>query len=328
MPIAPMHLPSKPTVVFLDHATIPEHISVPNLTFEHQWQQFDLTPADKVVERIKSADIVITNKVQLTADVLAQAPKLKMIAVAATGTNNVDVDYCREHGIVVTNVQGYGTRSVPEHVIAMMFALKRNLVGYHQDIAAGEWQKQKQFCFFTHPITDVAGSTLGIIGSGSLGQAVGVLAKAIGMHVVFAERKGVTPARPGYMAFDKVIETSDVLTLHCPLTADSENLIAMPQFQAMKSSAVLINAGRGGLVNESDLIEALKTKQIAGAGCDVFTQEPADESNPLIANMDLPNLLLTPHVAWGSHSSIQALCNILMDNIEKYQQGVEQNRVC
>ncbi|OEF22986.1 D-2-hydroxyacid dehydrogenase [Vibrio rumoiensis] len=327
MPLTPTHLPSKPTVVFLDVATIPEHINIPNLTFEHQWQQFDLTSPELVVERIHSADIVITNKVKLTAEVLSQAPNLKMIAVAATGTNNVDLEYCRDHNIVVTNVQGYGTRSVPEHVLAMMFALKRNLVGYHQDIAAGEWQKQKQFCFFTHPITDVAGSTLGIIGSGSLGQAVAVLAKAVGMNVVFTERKGVTPARLGYMAFDKVIKTADVLTLHCPLNEETTNLIAKPEFEKMKSSAVLINAGRGGLVNEFDLVEALKNKQIAGAGCDVFTQEPADESNPLIANMDLPNLLLTPHVAWGSQSSIQALCNILMDNIEKFQQGVSQNRV-
>ncbi|WP_105902286.1 D-2-hydroxyacid dehydrogenase [Vibrio gangliei] len=326
-PISPASLASKPTVVFLDIATIPSHIKIPNLTFEHQWKAFDFTSPEQVVERIAGADIVITNKVKLTADVLAQAPNVKLIAVSATGTNNVDLDYCRENSIVVTNVQGYGTRSVPEHVIAMMFALKRNLVGYHQDIAAGVWQKDKQFCFFTHPITDVAGSTLGIIGSGSLGQAVGVLAKALGMKVVFAERKGVSPCRLGYMAFEKVIETADVLTLHCPLTAETENLIAMPELQAMKSSAILINAGRGGLVNEAELVEALKIQQIAGAGCDVFTQEPADESNPLIANMGLPNLLLTPHVAWGSDSSIQALCNILMDNIEKFQQGVEQNRV-
>lgn len=327
MPLTPNHLPSKPTVVFLDAATIPSHITIPNLTFEHQWQQFDLTSPEQVVERIQSADIVITNKVMLSAEVLAQAPNLKMIAISATGTNNVDLDYCQEHNIVVTNVQGYGTRSVPEHVLAMIFALKRNLMGYHQDIAAGEWQKQKQFCFFTHPISDIAGSTLGVIGSGSLGQATAVLAKAIGMNVVFSERKGVTPARLGYMAFDKVIETADILTLHCPLTEQTTNLIAQAEFEKMKSSAILINAGRGGLVNETDLINALKTKQISGAGCDVFTQEPADESNPLIANMDLPNLLLTPHVAWGSDSSLQTLCNILMDNIEKYQQGIEQNRV-
>lgn len=326
-PIHPKPLTSKLTVVFLDHATIPEHIVLPNLTFEHQWQQYDFTSPEQVVERIAGADIVITNKVSLTAELLVQAPNLKLIAVSATGTNNVDLDYCREHKIAVTNVQGYATRSVPEHVLAMMFALKRNLVGYHQDIAAGVWQKDKQFCFFTHPITDIAGSTLGIIGSGSLGQAVAVLAKALGMKVVFAERKGVSPCRLGYMEFQRVIESADVLTLHCPLTPQTENLIAESELSAMKSSAIVINVGRGGLVNEADLVAALKAKQIAGAGCDVFTQEPADESNPLLANQDLPNLLLTPHVAWGSDSSIQALCHILMDNIEKFQQGIEQNRV-
>lgn len=327
MTITPRNLPSKPTVVFLDVATIPSQISIPNLTFEHQFQQFDLTEPDQIIERIQAADIVITNKVKLTAEVLAHAPNLRLIAVAATGTDNIDLAYCRDKQIAVANVQGYGTRSVPEHVIAMMFALKRNLVGYHQDIAAGVWQQQKQFCFFSHPIGDVADSTLGIIGSGSLGQAVAKLAKSIGMRVIFAERKGVKECRFGYVPFEQVLEQADVITLHCPLNNSTHNLIAESEFQSMKPSAILINAGRGGLVNEADLIAALKSKHIAGAGCDVFTQEPADETNPLIANMDLPNLILTPHVAWGSDSSIQTLCNILMDNVVKFQQGIEQNRV-
>ncbi|WP_153447880.1 D-2-hydroxyacid dehydrogenase [Vibrio algicola] len=327
MPITSSSLPSKPTVIFLDVGTIPEQIKVPNLTFEHQWQQFDFTNEEQIIERIHAADIVITNKVKLSAEVLAYAPNLRLIAVAATGTNNIDLDYCRENNIAVSNVQGYATRSVPEHTIAMMFALKRNLVGYHQDIAAGVWQQQKQFCFFTHSISDVAGSTMGVIGSGSLGKAVAKLAEAIGMQVIFSERKGAKTCRAGYVAFEQVLAQADVLTLHCPLTETTTNLISQPELQAMKANAILINVGRGGLVNEHDLIEALKSQQISGAGCDVFTQEPADESNPLIANMDLPNLILTPHVAWGSDSSIQALYNILMDNIVKFQQGSRQNRV-
>ncbi len=318
---------SLPTVVFLDRATIPTHIELPHLPFEHQWVEYDFTSPEQVVERLKDAHVAITNKVVLDQQVLSQLPDLKLIAVSATGFNNVDVEFCREHKIAVTNVQGYSTRSVPEHVIAMTYALKRNLFGYHQDIAKGEWQRNKQFCFFSHPITDVAGSTLGIVGSGALGQATAALAKAIGMQVIFAERKGAQPCRDGFVPFEQVLKMSDVLTLHCPLNEQTHNLIGKQELAMMKPSAILINAGRGGLVDETALVAALRQGVIAGAGVDVFTQEPADINNPLLDAMDLPNLLLTPHVAWGSDSSIQSLVDILMDNIAAFIEGREQNRV-
>nr|WP_117235827.1 D-2-hydroxyacid dehydrogenase [Vibrio maerlii] len=318
---------TKPHIVFLDRATIPPQIKLPQLQFEHDWIEYDYTSAEEVESRLVDADIVITNKVVLTAELLAKFPNIKMIAVSATGTNNLDIEYCQSAGIAVTNIQGYATRSVPEHVIAMLFALRRNLIGYHQDIQKGEWQRNKQFCFFTHPIGDVAGSTIGIIGSGALGQATATLATAIGMKVLFAERKGATTVRDGYLPFDTVLEQSDVLTLHCPLTAETKNLISSDEFAQMKSSAILINAGRGGLVDEKALITALKCGELSGAGVDVFTEEPAGDSNPLIANMDLPNLLLTPHVAWGSDSAIQRLADILGENIEAFVAGRMQNRV-
>ncbi|NVJ58645.1 MAG: D-2-hydroxyacid dehydrogenase [Vibrionaceae bacterium] len=316
-----------PTVVFLDRATIPTHIELPHLPFDHQWIEYDFTSPEQVVERLKDAHVAITNKVVLDQQVLSQLPDLKLIAVSATGFNNIDVEFCREHEIAVTNVQGYSTRSVPEHVIAMTYALKRNLFGYHQDIAKGEWQRNKQFCFFSHPITDVAGSTLGIVGSGALGQATAALAKAIGMQVIFAERKGAQPCRDGFVPFEQALKISDVLTLHCPLNEQTHNLIGEQELAMMKSSATLINAGRGGLVDETALVAALRQGVIAGAGVDVFTQEPADINNPLLDAMDLPNLLLTPHVAWGSDSSIQSLVDILMDNIAAFIAGREQNRV-
>ncbi|GAM62503.1 glycerate dehydrogenase [Vibrio ishigakensis] len=225
------------------------------------------------------------------------------------------------------NVQGYATRSVPEHVIAMLFALRRNLFAYHQDIQKGVWQEKKQFCFFTHPISDIAGSTLAVVGSGSLGQSVAKLGGAIGMQVIFAERKGTTDVRDGYVSFEDALKRADVLTLHCPLNKETTNLIGSKELKMMKASSVLINTGRGGLVEESELVEALKEGEIAGAGFDVFTQEPADESNPLIANAHLPNLLLTPHVAWGSDSAIQSLVNILLDNIESFVAGGDNNRL-
>lgn len=318
---------SLPTIVFLDRATIPTHIELPHLPFEHQWVEYDFTSPEQVVERLKDAHVAITNKVVLDQQVLSQLPDLKLIAVSATGFNNVDVEFCRAHKIAVTNVQGYSTRSVPEHVIAMTYALKRNLFGYHQDIAKGEWQRNKQFCFFSHPITDVAGSTLGIVGSGALGQATAALAKAIGMQVIFAERKGAQPCRDGFVPFEQVLKMSDVLTLHCPLNEQTHNLIGKQELAMMKPSAILINAGRGGLVDETALVAALRQGVIAGAGVDVFTQEPADINNPLLDAMDLPNLLLTPHVAWGSDSSIQSLVDILMDNVTAFIEGREQNRV-
>lgn len=316
-----------PTIVFLDRATIPTRIDLPHLPFDHQWREYDLTAAGEVVDRLQQADIVITNKVVLDRAILMQLPNLKMIAIAATGFNNVDIEACQEFGIAVTNIRGYATQSVPEHVLAMIFALKRNLKGYHNDIAAGEWQRHKQFCFFTHPISDVAGSTLGIIGSGALGQATAQLAKSVGMNVLFAERKGQRQCRQGYISFERLLAMSDVVTLHCPLNDETRHLIGRHELASMKPSSIVINAGRGGLVDEEALVDALKHGTIRGAGIDVFTDEPADESNSLIANMHLPNLLLTPHVAWGSDSAIQNLANILIDNIGAFIEGREHNRV-
>ncbi|WP_256383296.1 D-2-hydroxyacid dehydrogenase [Photobacterium toruni] len=315
------------TIVFLDHGTIPAHISLPRPAFCHQWHQYEATTPSQVVERLQHATIVITNKVILDSQVLAQLPQLKFIAIAATGTNNIDLDYCRSHNIKVANIQGYATRSVPEHVIAMIFALKRNLAGYQQDIRNGEWQHQQQFCFFTHPITDVAGSTLGIIGNGSLGQAVATLAQAIGMNILFAEHAGATQCRDGYHPFEQVLREADIVSLHCPLMSTTHNMIAASQLALMKPNAILINTSRGGLINEQALVDALLSGQIAAAGIDVFTEEPAPTTNPLIAHSSLSNLILTPHVAWGSDSAIQTLVNQLIDNINSFHQGTHKNQL-
>lgn len=316
-----------PQVVFLDASTIPQSIQLPMLSFSHQWKSYQKTSAKQVVERLKNAIVVIVNKVILSKEILSQLPHLRLIAVSATGVNNVDLDACRSLGIAVTNVQGYATQSVPEHVLGLMFALRRSLFAYHQDIARGVWQEEGNFCFFNQPIGDLAGSTLAILGKGSLGLALEHLAKAIGMNVVFAERKHEIKPREGYISFEKALAVADVVSLHCPLTEQTKNLIAAPEFQRMKSNCILINTGRGGLVNEQDLVDALKEKQILGAGVDVFTQEPATQKNPLIQNMHLPNLILTPHVAWGSESAISKLVAILFQNIEDFWVGKSTNRV-
>ncbi len=313
-------------VVFVDRGTIPDHIHFPSLTFDHQWVAYEFTLPDELLERVQDADIVITNKVLFNADILSQLPRLRLIAVAATGLDNIDIDYCRTNGIAVTNVRGYATRSVPEHVLGMIFALKRNFMGYHRDIANGEWQRHKQFCFFTHKIGDVSGSTLGVIGAGVLGKATAALAESVGMKVLFAEHKGRSQCRKNFLPFEEVLRQADVITLHCPLNEATRRLIGRHELSMMKSHAILINTGRGGLVDEDALVAALRDGNIAGAGVDVFTQEPADPTNPLLANMDLPNLLLTPHVAWGSHSSIQKLAHILVENINAFEAGKIRSR--
>ncbi|MGF1731886.1 D-2-hydroxyacid dehydrogenase [Photobacterium kasasachensis] len=314
-------------IVFLDRDTIPAHIQLPQPNFSHEWHQYPATAPQQVLSRLQQATIAISNKVVLDADTLSQLPRLKMVAIAATGTNNVDLDYCHQHGITVSNIRGYASDSVPEHVIALMFALRRNLMGYHQDIQTGVWQQKKQFCFFTHPIGDINGSTLGIIGSGSLGRAVAKLAQALGMEVLFAERKGQPKCREGYTPFSDVVEQADILTLHCPLTAETANLIGRQELRQMKPSSLLINTGRGGLVDEQALVDALQQGEIGGAGVDVFTAEPADDSNPLVAHAHLPNLLLTPHIAWGADSAIQTLANQLVDNLNRFVNGKPQNVV-
>ncbi|PJC85809.1 glycerate dehydrogenase [Vibrio sp. HA2012] len=316
-----------PKIVFLDRITIPGHISIPELSFEHKWINYDLTAPDEVAERIKDADIVVANKVPLNVQTLAGNETVKLIALTATGFNNVDIAYCREHNIAVTNIRGYASQSVPEHAMAMIFTLMRNLRGYQQDIEDGEWLRQGLFCFFTRSINDIAGATIGIVGSGELGQAMAKLARAVGMNVIFAERKGSETCREGYLPFEDVLAIADVLSLHCPLNNDTYNLISGAELKAMKPKAVLINTGRGGLVDEQALVDALISGEIGGAAADVFTQEPADKRNPLIAHAGLPNLILTPHVAWGSDSALNKMMQILVDNIEAFRDGKELNRV-
>ncbi|WP_325890928.1 D-2-hydroxyacid dehydrogenase [Grimontia sp. NTOU-MAR1] len=314
-------------IVFLDSATIPSHICIPSPSFSHQWESFEETSSDDVLNRLKDATIAITNKVILNAELLAQLPSLKLIAIAATGYNNVDTDWCKANNLPVCNIRGYATRSVPEHVIALAFALRRSLNAYHRDIELGVWKEKNQFCFFTHPIGDIQEATLGIIGSGSLGQAVETLAKAVGMNVIRVERKDVTSAREGYVSFEEALMQADILTLHCPLSDATRNLIGEKEFAKMKPTSILINTGRGGLVDETALVEALKKGEIAGAGVDVFTEEPATNSNPLLAHSGLPNLILTPHVAWGSDSSLQTLANQLTDNLNAFIEGHPNNLV-
>lgn len=295
--------------------------------FAHAWVSHEKTAAEEVSGRLAGATIAITNKVPIRAADIAALPDLQMIAVSATGANNVDLDACRARGIVVSNIRGYAVHTVPEHVLSMMLALSRNLFAWRETIQAGGWQQAEQFCLFDHPIRDLHGATLGLIGSGSLGNGVAQLAEAFGMRVLRAERKGEPGPRPGYVAFEDVLAAADVISIHCPLTEQTRHLIGEAELRAMKPSALLINTARGGIVDESALARALREGWIAGAGFDVLSGEPPADDQPLLAPelLALPNFLLTPHVAWSSRPAMQALADQLIDNIEAFVAGSPNN---
>ncbi|MGH9966260.1 MAG: D-2-hydroxyacid dehydrogenase [Pyrinomonadaceae bacterium] len=311
-------------IVFLERNTFSVEFRRPR--FDHEWVEYGETMPDQVVERLHQATIGICNKLPLRAPELSQLPQLKLIAVAATGVDNIDLDYCKGHRIAICNTRNYAKHSLPEHILMLMLALRRNLVRYMQDVRSGKWQEAKQFCLLDHTIHDLHGSTIGIVGYGFLGQAVAGLAQAIGMHVLVAERKNARSTRAGRFAFIEVLQRSDVVTLHCPLTAETRNLIDTEEFRMMKSDAILINTARGGLVNEAALVQALRDRRIAGAAFDVLSEEPPHKGNILL-DVDLPNLIVTPHIAWASREAMQTLADQLIDNIEAFIRGEPQNLV-
>src|SRR5690606_14976410 len=246
-------------VVFLDRDTISPDTVLRTLSFEHDIKVYGRTSRDQVPARIANADIVITNKVPLRREAIEQARQLKMVAVAATGTDNVDLDACNEKGIIVSNIRGYAVNTVPEHTFGLIFALRRSIVAYRESVKAGRWYDAQQFCYFDYPIKDLAGSTLGIIGEGTLGQAVGAIGRALGMRVLFAARKGGPRQGSLYTPFEQLLAESDIITLHCPLNDQTRNLIGAKEFALMKRKPLLINTARGGLVDEEALVPAMRS---------------------------------------------------------------------
>jgi glycerate dehydrogenase len=290
-------------------------------------QVFAKTAHGEVAGRIRDADIVITNKAPLKRDAIADAKNLRLVAVAATGTDVVDINACEERGITVVNIRNYAVNTVPEHTFALIFALRRSIVAYRDAVIRGRWQQAAQFCFFDYPIHDLTGCTLGIIGDGALGRSVADLGRAFGMRVLFAEYKGSSGMGPLYTRFDEVMRTSDIITLHCPLMPSTHNMISQREFALMERRPLLINTARGGLVDEEALVVAMDEGQISGAGFDVITQEPPPADHPLMKIAGRPNLILTPHVAWASQEAIQSLADQLIDNIEAFWSGDPRNVV-
>ena len=307
--------------VFLDYASLDQN----DLDFQalaaqfSQFEMYEKTQASEVTSRIQHAEVVITNKVVINAEQMQQATHLKLILISATGTNNVDLAAAKARGIVVCNCQGYGSAAVAQHTLMLMLNLATSFPQYDRAVRSGQWNKAEQFCLLDFPIVELAGKTLGILGYGELGQATAKLAEAFGMKVLV----GAMPHRANdgsRVAFNELLEQVDFLSLHCPLTEQTRDLIADAEFARMKKSAFLINCARGGIVNEAALLKALQQGQIAGAATDVLTVEPPKQGNILL-DAQLPNLLITPHSAWGSVDARQRIVNQMLENTQAFVQG-------
>lgn len=307
-------------IVFLDRETLDANVRKPN--FPHEYVEYAQTAPDELVERLKGADICITNKVPLREATLRQLPDLKLIAVAATGTDVIDKAYTSANGIVVSNIRNYAFNTLPEHVFALLFALRRNLINYYNSVRQGRWGYANQFCYFDYPIYDIAGSTLGIVGYGALGKEIEKRAVALGMQVLINDVMDV----PNKVDVPTILREADVVTLNLPLTPETKNMIGAKEFASMKKSACIINTARGGIIDEQALADALRNGVIAGAGMDVLTVEPPKNGNILL-DPTIPNLIITPHVAWASKEAMQVLADQLVDNIDAFVAGSPRNVV-
>lgn len=316
-----------PQAVFLDFASLhPDDLDATCLSdMALDWQWRNNTAEMEIADVIAPAEVVITNKVVLGEKDLLQAKNLKLICVAATGINNIDVVAAKKQGITVCNVQAYATPAVVQHVFTLLLALTTRLEQYQQDVFNGNWSRSEFFCLLDYPIRELRGLTFGIVGYGELGRSVAKLAECFGMEVLIAKRNK-EDVREGRLDLHDMLPRIDVLSLHCPLTADTYGLISNQELALMKADALLINTARGGLVDEGALLDALRTNRLAGAGLDVLEREPPPADSPLINNKP-DNLIITPHTAWASRESRQRLINEVAKNIGAYQQGQARNIV-
>jgi glycerate dehydrogenase len=281
-----------------------------------EWLWFDKIEPGQLASVLSEVDVVVSNKVVLDEPLLRQAPQLKLICIAATGTNNVDLKTAHELGVPVQNVCGYATASVVQHVFSLLLSLTTHQVEYQQSVKNNGWARSEHFCLLDFPISELQGKTLGIVGYGELGKAVAKVAEVFGMNVLIAKRDQQDD-RSGRIRLHDLLPQIDVLSLHCPLTESNRHLISERELALMKPGAVLINSARGGLVDETALLAALKNNQLAGAALDVLEQEPPSETNPLI-HSNLPNLMITPHIAWASVESRQRLIDGVARNISSF----------
>lgn len=279
---------------------------------------YDMLPVDEVIDAVKDSDVIICNKTRITAEIMDTCPNLKFITLFATGYNNIDVVAAAERGIVVSNTPDYSTASVAQHTIAMMLELAENLSLYNASVKRGDWVKSKKFCYFSYPFVELSGKTLGIIGFGTIGQAVAKIALSFGMKVKACARTPKTAEGVEFATKEEVIKSADFLTLHCPLNEGTKGLINRETLALMKPTAYLINTARGGVVEEDALCEALKGGTIAGAAIDVLDEEPMRDGHPYL---EVPNMIITPHVAWAAVESRTRLINRVADNLSAFIAG-------
>ncbi|OZB20297.1 MAG: glycerate dehydrogenase [Marinobacter sp. 34-60-7] len=304
--------------VFLDAKTLGDDVDIsPIEAVTGALTSYPGTAPNQVIERIQGFDTVLVNKVKLGREHFEACPELKTIAVVATGVNNIDLQAAKDHGIQVMNVTNYGRSTVAQHTLALILALATRLVDYDRDVRAGRWGQSPMFCLMDHPIMELEGRTLGVVGYGDLGQGVVERAKAFGMNVLLGARPGQAAGEvDGYprLPMDELLPKVDVLSLHCLLTDETRNMIGARELKMMKKDALLINTSRGGLVDEQALTDALRAGTIGGAGFDVLTEEPPRNGNPLLAS-DIPNLIVTPHSAWASREARQRIVEITARNL-------------
>ncbi|MHA6790773.1 2-hydroxyacid dehydrogenase [Pseudomonas sp. FP2300] len=288
-------------------------------------QLFARTTPDQVIERLKGATVAITNKIVIDAQTMAASPELKLILISATGTNNVDLEAARRHGITVCNCQGYGTPSVAQHTIMLLLNLATRLADYQKAVGEGRWQQASQFCLLDYPIVELEGKTLGLLGHGELGSAVGRLAEAFGMRVLLGQIPG-RPPRPDRLPLEQLLPQIDALTLHCPLNEHTRNFIGARELALLKPGAFVVNTARGGLIDEQALAEALRSGHLGGAATDVLSVEPPVQGNPLLAS-DIPRLIVTPHNAWGSREARQRIVGQMSENAQGFFSGTARRVV-
>jgi len=314
--------------VFLDFSTLgPDELDAgPLLEVLPDMEFFDSTEPGATAERIREAEFVLTNKARLDEATLSSARRLKFIGLTATGTDNVDLEAARRLGIAVTNIRAYCTRSVVEHVFGVLLSLTHKLNRYHQAVKEGDWRKSDVFCLLAYPIRELSAMTLGIVGFGELGRGVADMARAFGMTTLIARRRGAPAADDGRTDFEEVLERSDVVSLHCPLTPETRNLMGAAEFRRMKREAILINTARGGLVDSQALVDALREGNLGGAGIDVLREEPPTHDDPLL-DYDSDNIILTPHIAWATIEARQNAIDELAKNLVSFLGGEHRDRV-
>jgi glycerate dehydrogenase len=314
---------------FLDYATVgsDELDLSPLEALTDELLIYDNTPADEAAARIDGCEFVYINKVRMTREILESAGSLRFIGLLATGVDNVDLETARDRGIAVCNIRAYCTNSVVEHVFGVLLNIAHSIGQFHESVRRGEWQQGATFCMLDHPIRELAAMTIGIVGHGELGQGVARLASAFGMQVLISKRPGSpgdTPA--GRLEFEDVLRKADVLSLHCPLTEETRNLIGAHELQLMKPSAILVNTARGALVDSGALVDALRTGTISAAAIDVLRVEPPVDGDPLLDYRG-NNLIVTPHIAWATSEARQNAVNEVAANVRAFLSGGDRNRV-